>query len=323
MKEHQSFVVLVFVAILFAIPLSAEGNAKIQLPDGLYMYDSSVRKLSDGRTWVGFKEFFVVKSNIIYSHKEAFKNFGPSKLNMLFTENKKYKILLVGDKAGEIYNVKIDEVGDWNYEERLLNENIKQGPIYFRESIYVGRLGSAARCIAVPEKYKETPNKLSKILSKEEVDRISKLAKSQLPELINNRKEIEQRIGDHIKGHSLKKERLEFLDKISDPKNDFYIGISKVLLRTAKGGLTSTEIVFCIKKEKMYCITSQNDQDTYEQSRMKICGMLDIDGCGENELMIEKVIEGMNEAITNLEFYKQKSCGSWIRIKKICHKIIL
>ena len=51
------------LAVLFAIPLSAAENAKIKLPDGLYMYDSSIERLTDGRERVGFGKYFVVKNN--------------------------------------------------------------------------------------------------------------------------------------------------------------------------------------------------------------------------------------------------------------------
>jgi hypothetical protein len=66
------------LAVLFAIPLSAEENAKINLPDGLYMYDSSIERLTDERERVGFGKYFVVKNNIIYSAQEAVRKFGVS-----------------------------------------------------------------------------------------------------------------------------------------------------------------------------------------------------------------------------------------------------
>lgn len=51
---------------------------------------------------------------------------------------------------------------------------------------------------------------------------------------------------------------------------------------------------------------------------MSIQGILDVDGCGDNELIIEKSNDGLDdEAITNLEIYKQKTDGSWTLINKI------
>ena len=98
------------LAALSTTPLAAAENVKIKLPDGLYMYDSSIERLTDGRERVGFGKYFAVQNNVIYSSQEAMKKFGVSKLNEFFTENKKYKILFGGDKIGEIHNV--GNIGD-------------------------------------------------------------------------------------------------------------------------------------------------------------------------------------------------------------------
>jgi hypothetical protein len=50
---------------------------------------------------------------------------------------------------------------------------------------------------------------------------------------------------------------------------------------------------------------------------MSIYGMLDVDGCGADELIIEKVFDHEDYLITKLEIYKQKADGNWTRIRKI------
>ena len=112
------------LALLFAIPLSAAENVKIKLPDGLYMYNSWIAQLTKGGESVRFEKFFVVQNNTIYSSQEAIRKFGILKLNKLFTENKKYKILLGGGKIGEIQNLEVDDAdGHRVYKEELLTKN--------------------------------------------------------------------------------------------------------------------------------------------------------------------------------------------------------
>jgi hypothetical protein len=50
---------------------------------------------------------------------------------------------------------------------------------------------------------------------------------------------------------------------------------------------------------------------------MKICGMVDIERGGKEELIIEKEFGGHDETTTNLEIYKQEMDGSWSRVKNI------
>jgi hypothetical protein len=332
MKKYLLAGVLVLLlATILAIPLLA-AETKIKLPDGLYMYDSSISKREDGREWVGFRTFFVVQNNIIYSSQGAMNKFGVSKLNKLFTENKKYKILFGGEQVGEIYNVKIGKFNnelDWNYEEKLFTKNIKQGPAYGKESIYLGRLGSAAKCLAVPEEYKEGQRKVYTTIPQEEVDKIAKLAKEKLLPLVINRKELTQY---EIRETELYKEYLELLDKITNADNEIYIGIYRYVFKISPDSIKISpdsrpyrartivpafEIVFSVKNNTVNVITSDYDSETLSNGNIKILDMLDIDGCGKNELLIEKEYGGMDEVITNLEVYKQKIDGSWTQIKKI------
>jgi len=133
---RTSPVVLLALVVLFATSLTAAESSKISLPDGLYLYDSWIEKLSSGSKSVRFEKYFVVKSNVIYSSNEAIKKFGSTKLNKLSTENKKYKILLGGNKVGETCDVTIDTDGDWNYKEKLFTENIKEGPMYGKKTVF-------------------------------------------------------------------------------------------------------------------------------------------------------------------------------------------
>jgi len=310
----KKYLVLGVLAVLFAISLSPAENAKINLPDGLYMYNSSIERLTDGRERVGFGKYFVVHNNTIYSSQEAVRKFGVSKLNTLFTENKSYKILFGGENIGKIYNVKIDDEGDWNYKENLFVKNIKEGPAYWKERIYLGRLGSAVKCLAVPEEYKEVKKKVYNTIPQEEVDKISKLVKEKLLPLVKNRKELKQY---KIKDKELYKEDLMLLDKMSYRNNDLYIGVYRYMFK-----IREYFIVFGIIKENIYVITSNyNDEVPDYDGDVGIYGMLDVDGNGNEELIMGKVFSGLDEAIYNIEIYKQEADGNWTRIQKISWEV--
>ena len=305
--------VLGVLVILFTIPLSAKENAKIELPDGLYMYDSWISH-TKGES-VRFEKFFVVQNNIIYSSREAIRKFGISKLNKLFTENKKYKILFGGKKIGEIQNLAVDdEDGHKVYKEKLLTKNIKESPAYWKESIYLGRLGSAVKCLAVPEEYKEVKKKVYNTIQQGEVDKIAKLAKEKLLPMIINRKELKQY---KIKDAELYKEDLMLLDKMSYQSNDLYIGIYRYMFK-----IREYFIVFGTIKDNIYVITSNySDEVPDYDGVVSIYGMLDVDGDGNEELIMEKVFSGLDEAIYNIEIYKQEADGKWARIQKISWEV--
>ncbi len=231
MKKYLLAGVLV---LLFAVPLLAaeKESVRIKLPDGIYMYDSSVRHLQDGRLWVGFRKYFIVYNKNIYSPKEAVKKFGVSKLNILFTENKKYKILFGGEQIGEIYSVIIEDGEEWNYKQNLFTKDIKEGPAYYwREIMYPGKLTSVTKCLAVPEEYKEVKKKVYATIPQEAVDKIAKLAKEQLLPLLMKRKGFAKY---KIREMELLKENLWLLDKISYRNDELYIGEYHYVFKTRK-----------------------------------------------------------------------------------------
>lgn len=333
-KEVMSKIIcllIVVLTLLFAVSLSAKENVKIKLPDGLYMYDSGISKREDGRAWVGFRTFFVVQNNIIYSAQTALRKFGVSKLNKLFTEKKKYKILLGGEKIGEIFNVKIEKFNnelDWNYEEELSTTNIKEGPAYYwREIMYPGKLTSAAKCLAVPEEYKEIKKKVYTTIPQEEVDKITKLAKEKLLPLLINRKGFAKY---KIKEMELYKENLLLLDKVSHRNGDLYIGRYTYKFKTAKiraemSGINSYTfgVVFSATKDNVHIVTTDYEDGDLVASYMEIYGMLDVDGCGEDELLIEKEAPREDETTIWLEIHKQQPDGNWTRIKAVKTRRIL
>lgn len=299
----KKYLLLGMLAVLFAIPLWAAEKAIIKLPDGIYLFDSSMTMLTNGNLWIGFGKFIVVKNNNIYSSKEAIKKFGSSRINKQLTDNKKYKIILGEKKIGELNNLKIFNDGDGKFDEELFTEKIRQGPIYGEASIYLGRLGSAARCLAVPEKYKEV-QKVYQTISKIEVNNISKLCKTQL---YNQFKELKE-IGCKLIG--LDKERIDLLDKISDHNDELYVGVYRYVFKTESDGYCEYEVTFSVNKNKVHYITNDYNGET------KMCGMLDVDEDGEGELIIRRISndeEGGTEAI---EIYKQKDNGNWTLIYK-------
>lgn len=314
----KKYLLLGVLAALFVTSLSQAENAKISLPDGLYMYDSSIERLTKGGEKVGFGKYFVVKNNTIFSSQEAIKEFGVSKLNRLFTENKSYKILFGGENIGKIYNVKIDDEGDWNYKEELLTNNLKEGPAHRVEGIYVGRLGSVARHLAVPEKYKVLRTISFKEISKEEVDKISKLAKDKLFHLIKNIKALKR---CKIIETELVREKMELLDKISVRNHEMYIGIYRYAFRSGDKalGLCEFDALFSVREDNVYAITInyEHGKASLFEGEINICGMLDVDGDGGEELIIEKLFGGEPGLTINLEIYKQKADGNWTQVKKI------
>jgi hypothetical protein len=309
----KRYLIVGVLAVLFVISLSAAENAKIKLPDGLYMYDSWIAHLTNGDVSVRFEKFFVVQKNSIYSSQEAIRKFGTAHLMIA---NKTYKILFGGEQIGEIHIVNIDDDEHVNYKEELLTKNIKRGPAYCEESIYIGRLGSVARHLAVPEKYKVLRPISFKEISKEEVDKISRLAKDKLFHLVKNRKELKR---CRIIETKLVREKMELLDKISVGNNEMYIGIYKFAFGSADKalGLCEFDVLFYVKEGNIYAITSDHDDETLFGGEMKIQGILDVDGCGEGEVIIEKLFTGEAGPTINLEIYKQKADGNWTQITRI------
>lgn len=316
MKKYLLAGVLV---LLFAMPLTAaeKESVKIKLPDGIYMYDSSVQRRKDGTDWVGFGKYFIVKNNTIYGQREAVKKFGFSKLNEMFSGNRQYKILLAGEKIGSIYISRIDNEGDCDegcidYKEALLAKDIKEGPAYVANKY--SRAGSAVKCLAVPEAYKEVKKKVYTTIPQEEVDKIAKLAKEKLFDLVKNRKEVKKY---KVKRAEIVREGLYVLDKISYGNGDVYIGIYYRVHATAENtDRFDMEILFSATKDRIYVIASQYDDITLIEGSIRICGMIDVDGDGCEELIIEKEYYVDEVGVTNMEIYTRIVDGSWILIKK-------
>jgi hypothetical protein len=305
------FLLTGLLTIFFAMPLWAAESVKIKLPDGLYFYDSSVESLKDGRERIEFKEYIIVQNNIIYSSREAIKKFGLSEINRLFIENQIYKILLRGENIGKIFNIKVKKNGYISYEEQLFIKKVKEGPLYGKYH------SSAVRCIAVPEKYIESHTKVFDIITKEEIHKISKLVKDKLFTLVKNRKEFMQ-----YKVTELFEENLKVLDKVLHQNNELYIGEYWYYFKTDKSinGLKIVDdipIIFSVKKDNVYAITSSYDDETLNIGEMSICGMLDVDNCGYDELIIQKYFGSLDAPTIHMEIFKQKTDGNWIRVKKI------
>jgi len=320
MKKYLLAGVLI---LLFAIPLAAmqKESVKIKLPDGVYMYDSEVRRQKDGTDRVGFEKYFVVHNNNIYGSIEAYEKFGLSKLNALFGGGKKYKILCGGEVVGTKNNLRFEKEEGADLDDAYIfsdtsynTQDIKEGPAYWEKSIkiIIPRMGSAVKCLAVPEEYKEIPKKVYTTIPQEEVDKIAKLTKEKLLPLVINRKEVKQY---KIKATELHEERIDLLDKISDHKGDLYIGIYRYIFK--QRGSYEFQIVFSAKQDKLYVITSEYDDETLCDQVVTIHGMLDFDGCGVEELFIEKICYEEDAFSLTKEIYKQKSDGNWFLIKKI------
>ena len=168
----------------------------------------------------------------------------------------------------------------------------------------------------MPEKYKEVKKKVYSTISQKEVEKISTLIKEKLFDLVKNRKEITDY---QLKYTELNKEYIDLLDKISNHNDELYIGVYRYIFKIPENSrpfLVTTlvpafEIAFSVKKDNLYIITSDYDGE------MTICGMLDVDGDGEVELIIERTFGGEAGVKTTMEIHKQKADGNWMLIYKI------
>ena len=311
MKKYLLAGVLV---LLFAMPLAAaeKESVKIKLPDGFYMYSSSIEKLQDGSERVGFSKYFVVYKNNIYSAQEAVKKIGISKLNTLFGGAKKYKILcpISGGQIGQIYSVMIEDGEEWDYKESFFTKDIKEGPAYGKESIKIK--GSAGKCLAVPEEYEEIKKIVCTTIPQGEVGIIAKRAREKLYPMVENKTKIH--------GWSLYEENLERLDKISDRNGELYIGVYNFAFKkpfdARQWSYWDDKIIFSAKNNNVHFITGEQDE-----TFMTICGMLDVDIDGEDELIIERtsIGEDADDPVSWIivEIYKQKEDGNWTLVYKI------
>jgi hypothetical protein len=271
---------------------------KLKLPDGLYMYVN----------------YFVAKNNTLYSAQEAIKKFGIANLNKWFAENKKYKILFGGEKIGEIYDLKIENDEGIDHEISL-TKNVNEGPLYVKDKLFL-RLGSAIKKIGVPESYQAMPRKVYPNISKEEITAIESLLKQKLFPLIKNRKELAHY---KVKQESISSEELLLLDKVSLRNEEMYIGVYLYIFEIGKGSFRS-EIVVSLKNEGVQVVTSKYDEykgQILDGGMMNIYGMLYVDGCGEDELIIEKEYDHEYEAINILGIYKQKNGVNWMLVQEM------
>jgi hypothetical protein len=197
--------------------------------------------------------------------------------------------------------------------------------MYWDESIriIIGRLGSTVNYVAVPEGYKEVQRKTYNTISQEEVDKVLTLAKEKLYHLIKNRKEIAKAC--KVKGREVYKQRIDLLDKISNRSGELYIGIYKYVFTTADKNGCEFEVLFSARKDNVYVITIsyEYEKPLLFEGEIKICGMLDVDGCGEEELIIEKEFGGIDGVTRILEIYKQKADGNWTQIRRIKTRRVL
>lgn len=306
----MKYLIIAALTLLFAMPVSAEEKVKLKLPDGLYMYDLAGTE-SEGRP--SFQKYFVTKNNTLYSAQEAIKKFGVANLNKWFAENKKYNILFGGEKIGETTNILIEDENEWR-SDSFLTRAVKKEPVEKGKIPVV--LGSLGASMGVPEAYQATPRKVYTSISKEEVATIESILKQKLFHLIKNRKELAHY---KVKQETISSEELLLLDKVSRRNEEMYIGVYHYIFKVGKGSFRS-DIVFSLKNEDVQVVTSKYDEHNgqiLDGGMMSIYGMLDVDGCGEDELIIEKEYDHEYEAINILGLYKQKSGSNWIPVQEM------
>ena len=100
-----------------------------------------------------------------------------------------------------------------------------------------------------------------------------------------------------------------------------FIGLYRYAFRSGDKalGLCEFDALFSAREDNVYAITINYEygKALLFEGEINICGMLDVDGDGGEELIIEKLFGGEAGLTINLEIYKQKADGNWTQIKKI------
>ena len=288
------------LALIISMPLAAQekSSVKLNLPDGPYLIQGGCG--------------FIIKDNQFYTSPGAIKKFGITKLNEWFA-GMKYKNLFAGEIIEEGHfsegfydesNLKKVSTCDYIFSKGasksypLKKEKIIKGPLYAVTSFAKSK-GSVTNAMAVPDKYKERLQKLHKSISSTEIQVVEKLVKEQLfAQLIINAEAPKRK----FRRDDVENGTLETLDKITWQDKDMYIGVFSFSFK--KGGY---DVLFSVMHQKVNQITSYDNL-------MIIVGALDLDGCGEDELILEKTIPGENAFASWLEIYKRQKDGNWKKI---------
>jgi hypothetical protein len=296
------------LTLLFTMPLMAQeqSSVKLNLPDGVY----------------GTNCAFIVKDNQFYTSPSAIKKFGVAKLNHWFA-GKKFKVLFGGEKIGEGYlspisdDIKLNKISTCDHifgrddsKPRYFNEEkIIKTPLYLKDSVFNN--GTVMTAVTVPDAYKETPRMIYRSITPEEVATVEKLAQQQLLLELKSRKDLERAHGEKLDASKFNnadiiKAELVTLDKVFRHSQEMYIGTYNYLFRDGKEK-KRYKVMFSTVGNAVKFITGFNEP-------VGISGMLDIDGCGEDELIIRKSIEGEDKYISWMEIYKQENNGAWVKI---------
>ena len=295
------------LALLFSLPLSAQekSEVKLNLPDGVYQFHGGCD--------------FIIKDNQFYTPPGAIKIFGIAKLNEWFV-GKKYKSLLDSEKIGGGYNSKISKkyspckpkMCSFPFETAryLTNKEIAQGPLYAREFAHNG---SVLNVITVPDAYKETRRKLYRSISAEEVAAVEKLVNEKLFIELQNKKELDVRMSGRIQKFkfndaAIKHAQLLMLDKIHQRGKVMFIGVFKYRFKT-NDDIIGYQVMFSVIERSVKLITGTSEPT------LNVLGMLDVDGDGEDELVVDRG-HGADEYTGWQEIYKQQQDGSWLQIMK-------
>lgn len=168
-------------------------------------------------------------------------------------------------------------------------------------------------CLAVPEEYKEVKKKVYNTISQEEVEKVTKLAKEKLLPILIRSKEARQY---QIKKEEMLNGKINLIDKLSHDNGLFYIGIYWFIFKTPVDSYVYT-ILFFVEGDQVYLITTNYDAESMGSGMMSIYGMLDVDGDGKEELIVDKLYPSEDGPTVYLEIYKRRSNDEWTRINKI------
>lgn len=236
----------IILMLIFFIALIVNGEErqkefKVTLPDGVYMYDSILDlEMKSHIAPISFEKVFFVIEGKIYTEQNAVKKYGAKKLNERYGGKKKYKIVLNGEKVGEITDVVIGEGGVDDYRVTLLKKDIKEGPGY--RSDQDRRI---IKEIVVPEEYEEMKMEIIYVVNKNDLENTDKIVEQDLD--IRNKIIKKMKYKKQIKNYKITSLSVV---KINNNSEFDYIATGS-LLYEYENDSEGAEIIFTIKKNEV------------------------------------------------------------------------
>jgi hypothetical protein len=270
---------------------------KVKIPDGIYLYYSSVKNLKNNEV----SPLIIVKNGQLLNPYKIAEKVGTSKMMEDYSIGKTFNVFKALEKAGEISDIKFKTeycfAKPRNSKQKILPEITGVGK-YTGQSLPVVESSKEAWPMGVPEiivtplTFSYGKNIKRPPLKKEDHKKIiSAFRKNLLPKVWEEHNKKLKKIGRHIV--SEKNSYLfvaEAVDIYGNGNKDV-IGIYYEVFRIAEGkddaGLSNIDIPFVLwSNGKIDKLDLRDLVPSYS-----FIGVIDIDGDGMKELIVEKIIE--------------------------------